>query len=446
MNSNELLKNWYVTNFKTFEDNLNGESKSKFHQVRKDALSKFRELDFPTLKDEDWRYTNISPMLNYNFRQPARVKIKNEQIEKFLFNKKDFITLVFVNGYYDETLSSIPKEVKGLTIKNLSTAIKENFNITEKYLARFALYNSNIFTALSTAFLKEGAFILVEKNSVIEKPIQILYVTATGENVITNPRNLFVVEENAQVKIVEIHKSLEENLNFTNTVTEVIVDNNAVVEHIKFQDENLRSFHVSRLEVDLEKSSNYSSYNVSIGAAISRNDSNARFNDEGGECTLNGLYLTQGEQLVDNHTMIDHAKPHCNSHELYKGVMNDKSRAVFNGKVLVRKDAQKTNAFQENKNILLSEEAIVDTKPQLEIFADDVKCSHGATIGQLSKDALFYLRSRGFGEEFARTTLIYAFASDVVHSISIPEVRDRLEAMLAEKLLKQKETVSLITE
>ncbi|MDP3831225.1 MAG: Fe-S cluster assembly protein SufD, partial [Ignavibacteriaceae bacterium] len=319
-------------------------------------------------------------------------------------------------------------------------------NITEKYLARFALYDTNIFTALSTAFLKEGAFILVEKNSVIEKPIQILYVTATGENVITNPRNLFVVEENAQVKIVEIHKSLEENLNFTNTVTEVIVDNNAVVEHIKLQDENLRSFHVSRLEVDLEKSSNYSSYNVSIGAAISRNDSNARFNDEGGECTLNGLYLTQGEQLVDNHTMIDHAKPHCNSHELYKGVMNDKSRAVFNGKVLVRKDAQKTNAFQENKNILLSEEAIVDTKPQLEIFADDVKCSHGATIGQLSKDALFYLRSRGFGEEFARTTLIYAFASDVVHSISIPEVRDRLEAMLAEKLLKQKETVSLITE
>lgn len=436
MTLNNELKNWYVTNFKMFEEGLNGESKSKFHLVRKDALSKFRELEFPTTKDEEWKYTNISPLLNYNFRQPVSTKLKPEQIEKYLFNTKDFITLVFINGFYDESLSSVPKEIKGLTVKNLSAALKENSPICEKYLSRFAPYQSSIFTALSTAFVKEGTFVHVEKNAIIEKPIQLLYLTATGENIITNPRNLFVIENNAQVKIVEIHKSLEENVNFTNLVTEVVVEENAIVEHVKLQDENLKSFHISRLEVDLKKSSNYASYNVSIGAWIARSDINARFNDEGGECTLNGLYLAHENQLVDTHTLIDHAKPNCNSHELYKGVMDDKSRAVFNGKVMVRKDAQKTNAFQENKNILLSDEAVVDTKPQLEIFADDVKCSHGATIGQLSKEGLFYLRSRGFSEELARTTLIYAFASDVVHSISISEVRDKLEEMLAEKLLK----------
>lgn len=436
MNENLELKNSYINTFKSFEESLNGESLLPVHQIRKDAISKFSELNFPTLKDEEWKYTNLTPLLNFSFKQANRVNIKHEEIEKYLFDNNDFITLVFVNGYLDKSLSNIPKELEGLQIKHLADAIKENSEEVNKYLTRFALYDNNIFTALSTAFINEGAFISVEKNAIIEKPIQLLYITSAENEIITNPRNLFIAKENSQVKIVETYASLCDNVNFTNVVTEVIVEESAVVEHIKFQHENLKSFHISRLEVELEKTSNYASYNICIGASIARTDINAKFNGSNAECTLNGLYLTEENQLVDNHTLIDHAKPHCNSYERYKGVMDGSSRAVFNGKVMVRQDAQKTNAFQENKNILLSDDAMVNTKPQLEIFADDVKCSHGATIGQLDAEALFYLRARGFSSELARTTLIYAFASNVVHSISIPEVRHRLENILEEKLLR----------
>jgi Fe-S cluster assembly protein SufD len=287
---------------------------------------------------------------------------------------------------------------------------------------------------LSTAYIKDGAFIFVPDGKIIKDAFHILLLTTSGDDkILTQPRNLFVAGKNSQVTIIEHYSSLYEDIYFTNAVTEIYADESAVVDHIKLQEESKKSFHIGRMEVDQERASNFSSHSISFGADLSRNDFNTRFKDEGGESTLNGLFLIEGTQLFDVHTMIDHAKPHCNSHEHYKGILDDKSRGVFNGKVMVRKDAQKTNAFQENNNIILSDDALINTKPQLEIFADDVKCSHGATIGQLDKDSMFYLKSRGISEETARTILIHAFAIDVIQSIKVQPIKDYVEEILSKR-------------
>jgi Fe-S cluster assembly protein SufD len=257
--------------------------------------------------------------------------------------------------------------------------------------------------------------------------------TRAEENILTQPRNLFVAGKNSQVTIIEHYASLDENIYFTNAVTEIFADENAVVDHVKLQEESKKAFHIARMEIDQEKNSNFSSHAISLGGDISRNDFNSRFNDKGSECMMNGLFLTDGTQLFDVHTLIDHAKPHCNSHEHYKGILDDKSRGVFNGKVIVRQDAQKTNAFQENNNIILSDDALINTKPQLEIFADDVKCSHGATIGQLDEEAMFYLKSRGIGEETSKSILIHAFASDVIKSIKVDAIKNYVEKILSDR-------------
>jgi Fe-S cluster assembly protein SufD len=278
----------------------------------------------------------------------------------------------------------------------------------------------------------------VHDNKIVDEPINILFITAAGEEkILSQPRNLFVAGKNSQVTIIERYASLDNGIYFTNVVSEIVTGENSSINHIKIQEEGLKAFHVSRTEVDQEKNSNFVSYSISLGGEISRYDLNSKFNDEGGECSLNGLYLLTGNQLYDTHSLIDHAKPHCTSHEHYKGILDDTSRGVFNGKVIVRKDAQKTNAFQENNNIILSDGALVNTKPQLEIFADDVKCSHGATVGQLDQDSLFYLRSRGIGEEKARDILIHAFASDVIKSIKVEQVKNYLEEILEGRFNKK---------
>ncbi len=259
------------------------------------------------------------------------------------------------------------------------------------------------------------------------------YLVTNENKILVQPRNLFVAAKNSQSTIIEHYASLNEDTYFTNSVTEIVAEENAFIDHVKLQEESLKAFHIGRMDIHQERNSNFVSHLISFGAEISRNDFTSRFNDEGGECMLNGLYLIEGNQLFDAHTLIDHAKPHCNSHEHYKGILMDSSRGVFNGKVIVRKDAQKTNAFQENNNIILSNDALVNTKPQLEIFADDVKCSHGATIGQLDNDAMFYLKSRGIGVDAARAILIHAFASDVVRYIKLNAVRDYVEGILKKK-------------
>jgi Fe-S cluster assembly protein SufD len=429
------FKEWFVKNFKTFEDNLNGEKTPELHRIRKEALKNFSDLSLPTLKDEEWRYTNISPLLKHNFNLPPEdLKISDELVNKYLFAEMDSNILIFINGKFSEENSKLLNLPEGTIAGSISDAIKNNPEIIEEYFGKYASYDNQIFTALSTAYTMDGAFFYVPDGKIVENPIHIIFITTASEDkIITQPRNLFVASENSQVTIIEHFVSENDDIYFTNTVTEIVAENNAVVDHYKIQEESKNAFHIARLEIDQERNSNFTSHSISTGGAITRNDINARFNGNGGECTLNGLFLLEDKQLFDAHTLIDHANPLCNSHEHYKGILDDSSRGVFNGKVLVRQDAQKTNAFQQNNNILLSNNALVNTKPQLEIFADDVKCSHGATIGQIDEDARFYLKSRGIGEEAANAILMHAFASDVIKSMKIESVRNYLEDILSKR-------------
>ncbi len=429
------INQYYIKQFDEFEKSLNGEKTSEFHQLRKSAINNFEKINLPTLKDEEWRHTDISSLLNHSFSPDyKKEKVSQKVISKFLFDKLEHSLLVFVNGAYSPELSKLIDIPKGVIVESLAEAIKNNNPIVKKHLGNYAKNENFFFTTLSSAFIKDGAFIYVPDGKLVEDPIHIIFYTkASDKKVLTQPRNLFVAGKNSQVSIIEHYVSDKEDIYFTNAVTEIVTDENAIVDHTKLQEESSRAFHIARMEVDQERSSNFASHLISLGAEISRNDFNARFNDEGSECMLNGLFMINNGQLFDAHTMIDHAKPHCNSYEHYKGILQDKARGVFNGKVMVRPDAQKTNAFQENNTILLSDDAVMNTKPQLEIFADDVKCSHGATIGKLNDEAKFYLKSRGIGEESATAILIHAFASDVITTIKIPALRDYLEEIITKR-------------
>lgn len=429
------IKDWYISNFGEFEKRLNGGKESSIHQNRKDALSNFSRLQFPTIKDEEWKYTSIAPLLKHNFVPSSDKKIvSKELIKSLLFDEMEHSLIVFINGRYSAEKSILLDLPDGVIVGSISDEIKKNNKKLLKHFSKYADHQNHIFTALSTAYTEDGAFIYVPAGKIVEEPIHIIFITDSGnEKILTQPRNLFVAENNSQATIIEHYVGKENEIYFTNAVTEIVAEENAVVDHIKLQEESKKAFHIARMEVDQERSSNFSSHLISTGADLTRNEFNAKFNDEGGECTLNGLYMIDGTQLFDAHTLMDHAKPHCNSHEHYKGILDDKSRGVFNGKIIVRQDAQKTNAFQENNSILLSNEALVNTKPQLEIFADDVKCSHGATIGQMDDDAKFYLKSRGIGEEASKGILLHAFASDVITSIKIESVRNYIEKIITEK-------------
>ena len=305
-------------------------------------------------------------------------------------------------------------------------------------LARYARFQSHAFVALNTAALEDGAFISIPRNAVVDEPIHLLFVsTATEHPTVSHPRTLILAGENSQATIVETYVGPEGDVYFTNAVTEVVCAENAVIDHYKVQRESLAAFHIATMQVQLARSSNFTSHSIGLGGRLVRNDANAVLGGEGGECTLNGVYLANGRQLMDNHTAIDHAMPHCNSHEVYKGIIDGHARGVFNGKIFVRPDAQKTDAKQTNQTLLLSPDAQIHTKPQLEIFADDVRCTHGATIGQFSADALFYLRARGINKDDARALLTYAFASDIVSRIKVEPIRAQLDhALLSERALE----------
>jgi Fe-S cluster assembly protein SufD len=429
------IKDWYISNFGEFEKRLNGGKESSIHQKRKDALSNFSRLDFPTIKDEEWKYTSIAPLLKHNFVPNYEKKdVSKEFIKSLLFDEMEHSLIVFINGRYSAEHSDLLNLSKGVIVGSIADEIKNQNEILLKHFGKYADYGNHIFTALSTAYTDDGAFVYVPAEKIIEDPIHIIFITNSAEEkILTQPRNLFIAGKNSQVTIIEHYFGNDGEIYFTNSVTEIVAEENAIVDHIKLQEESKKAFHIARMEVDQERSSNFSSHLISTGADLTRNDFNAKFNDEGGECTLNGLYMIDGTQLFDAHTLMDHAKPHCNSHEHYKGILDDKSRGVFNGKIIVRQDAQKTNAFQENNSILLSDEALVNTKPQLEIFADDVKCSHGATIGQMDDDAKFYLKSRGIGEEASNSILLHAFASDVITSIKIESIRNYIEKIISDK-------------
>ena len=435
MNKTIEIKDWYLSNFGEFEKRLNGGKESFVHTKRKEALSNFSRLEFPTIKDEEWKYTSIVPLLKYNFVPSYEKKeVSKDFIKSLLFDELEHSLIVFINGRYSAEHSNLLNLPKGVIVGSIAEEMKKNNEVLQKHFGKYANYQNHIFTALSTAYTDDGAFIYIPSEKIVEEPIHIVFIAASeDEKILVQPRNLFVAEKSSQVTIIEHYVSADEGVHFTNAVTEIVAEENAVVDHIKLQEESKKAFHIARMEVDQERNSNFASHLISTGADLSRNEFNARFNDEGGECKLNGLFMIDGTQLFDAHTLMDHAKPHCNSHEHYKGILDEKSRGVFNGKVIVRQDAQKTNAFQENNNILLSDEALVNTKPQLEIFADDVKCSHGATIGQMDEDAKFYLESRGIGEETSKSILLHAFASDVITSIKIESIRNYIEEIITKK-------------
>jgi Fe-S cluster assembly protein SufD len=429
-------KEWYLAQFESFEKKLNGESKLPIHQFRKSAVAKLAELQFPTIKDEEWKYTDLLPLLQHKFNPAiaAPVEVSRKQIEPFLFNHAEYNTLVFVNGAFREKLSNIIDGDDKFVVLPLRAAFETQQEIIKKFLGKNVEQKQYIFPELNAAFLQDGAFVLIKKNAVLAHPVHILYVSASDEELAIQPRNLFILEENAQASLIENYETISGSSSFTNAVSEVFLGKSANLSHVRIQNESRNSFHVSLSEAVLDQASVYTYHNVDLGGKMARNNFHIRFAAGEAECHLNGLYLVKDEQLIDNHTLIDHAKANCRSNELYKGVLTGKSRAVFNGKVLVRKDAQKTNAFQSNKNILLSDNALVDTKPQLEIFADDVKCSHGATIGQLDEESLFYLRSRGLSYEQARNILIFAFAKNVVETIKHEEVLAYIENKIHEQL------------
>ena len=424
----------YRENFARFEARFGDSGPIWLRSMRREAMKRFSELGFPTLRDEDWKYTNLRPLAKVEFGPaPSDLdSLSSESLRQLAFAGLGQVRLVFVNGEFAPGLSALDSLPEGLRVAPLSDLLEKESQKIENHLGRYADGQNEAFGALNTAFLREGAFIHVAANRLIEEPIQVLFlVTEKASDSLTCPRNLFLIDANSQASIIENYSALAENRYFTNAVTEVVVADNAVLDHYKLEVESPEAFHVGCTQTRQGRDSTYRMHNMSFGGLLVRNNIGTVLDGPGGYCALNGLFVTSGKQQVDNFTIMEHAQPHCDSRELYKGILDDRSRGVFHGRIIVRKGAQKTDSKQTNDNLILSDNALINTKPQLEIYADDVKCTHGATIGQLEKDGLFYLRSRGIEEQAARSLMIYAFASQVLAKIGHQPLRDQLHAHLA---------------
>jgi Fe-S cluster assembly protein SufD len=406
--------------------------------LRDRAAARFTALGFPTVRDEEWRFTNVAPIASAEFKLAGAdsARVSESELAGYLYSGADH-RIVIVNGVFAPDLSHAAGLPPGVVAGSLAAAVTEQPDIVQRYFGQLADFGTRAFTALNTALAADGAFVYIPDGVVVEKPLHVLFVTTNGDApVMTSARALIVAGDRTQVRIVETFAGPRGSAYFTNAVTELVAGENAVVDHYKVQEESFDAFHIAAMHMHAARSANFSSHSFSLGGRLARNDATALLDGEGAECTLNGLYLADGERLVDNHTMIDHAKPHCPSHEIYKGILGGKARAIFNGKIVVRQDAQKTDAKQTNRALLLSDDASINTKPQLEIFADDVKCTHGAAIGQLDDDAIFYLRARGLTYFEARDMLIHAFAGDILDRVKIDSLKQALEGELYAQLAK----------
>jgi Fe-S cluster assembly protein SufD len=417
-----------------FEQRVAAKSPPWLNSLRRSGNAHFAELGFPTTEDEEWRFTNVRPIAEMTPQAaPNNSRVTEKEIEPFLFGKMASRRLVFVDGKFHPELSS-PGKNNGVKVLNLANSIQADENVLSQHLGRYARYDDNAFAALNTSMIEDGAMVTIAAKTKVEEPIFLLFVSAGRvEGAVTNPRVLVVAQERSEAKIIEKYVTLGDQPHFTNVVTELVLEESARVEHCKVQDESLNAFHVATIASYQKRNSHLLTHSISLGASIARNNVIPVLDAEGCECVMNGLYLGRDTQLVDHHTAIHHAKPNCNSHEFYHGILDGKSQGVFNGKIFVRPDAQKTDAKQTNRNLLLSDEATIHTKPQLEIFADDVKCTHGATVGQLEDQHIFYLRARGIGLEMARRMLVHAFASDIVNRITMEEVRAELDDLFFER-------------
>lgn len=405
--------------------------------IRRSAMARFCELGFPTTRHEEWRFTNVSVLSRTSFESSAgdAGDVSSQMVESYRILDADGIVLVFVNGCFCESLSSITDLPAGVTICSLAHALKAHPSVVEKQLTRHAKFEDEAFVALNTALMEDGAFIRVSKGTVIDRPIHILHINhAEGHPRASHPRTLIVAGENSQATIIESFVSLGSGLCFCNPVTELIVEDGAVVDHYKLLRENASSYHVGTMQITLGRSSNVSAHTLCFGGDVIRNNVNVLLDGAGGDCSVKGLYVLEGTQQVDNHLVIDHAQPHCDSREFYKGVLGGHSKGIFSGRIIVREGAQKTDAKQTNKSLLLSNDAQVESKPQLEIYADDVKCTHGATIGQINEEAIFYLQTRGISAQSAREILIYAFARESADEIRLDRLRAVVETLVADRI------------
>ena len=431
----EGTKDIYLANFAQLEKDIANNGQSWTLPMRQAAMSRFTELGFPTTHLEEWKYTNVTPLARIPF-QPAQHgsrAMTSEELTAATIPALVGTQLVFVNGHYAPEFSSLRALPRGAEVGDLATILARHPDWLEAHLARYASDEEQAFVALNTAFMQGGAAVYIPRGSVVEAPIHLLFIAIPrGEAIVSYPRNLIVMEDDTQATVVESYIAPADDVYFTNAVTEMVLGQNAIADHCKLEWESPGAFHIATLQVHQHRSSNFTSHSIAVGGVLVRNDLNVALTGEGGESTLNGLFMGTGQQHIDNHTRIDHAKPYCTSRELYKGILDTKARGVFNGKIVVHKDAQKTDAVQTSKNLLLSEDASIDTKPQLEIFNNDVKCSHGSTIGRLGEESIFYLRSRGLGKEAARSLLTYAFASEIVNRIKLESIRTKLnDALLA---------------
>ncbi len=427
------LKDKLVSSFLAFEDYIDNDS--PIHELRNHAIKVFEDQGFPTKKQEAWKYTSLKSLLKEDLsvfpKKDAAIDIKD--VKKYFLHEIDTYKVVFVDGVYSSFLSQTTHD--GMDICLLSAALsKEKYKpVIETYFNKAAQEDG--LTSLNTAFAREGAYIYIPRNKEVHKPIEILnFYTGAEISLMLQPRNLIIVGENAHVQIIERHQSLSNNSVLTNSVTEIFVEKRAMVDYYKIQNDLPEASLIDNTYVKQELHSVCSMHTFSFGGKLTRN--NLNFYQLGERCNsiMKGVTILEDQQHVDHNTLVHHTAPNCESHQDYKGIFDDRSTGVFNGKILVDKDAQKLDAFQQNNNILISDKATINSKPQLEIFADDVKCSHGCTIGQLDEDALFYLRSRGIGQKEARALMMYAFANNVLESVKIPELKKRITKLIAKKI------------
>lgn len=407
------------------------ESATWLKQMRENAFDSFERTGFPTPENEEWKYTNVAPINKETF--DISVDKTEVEVERFVYEEAKTSQVVFVNGVFNSeasNLSALPEGVVALNLKDALRDEKYESRIKEN-LARVVDYNENGFTALNTAFVNDGAFLFLPKDVKVETPLHLIFISAEG--VASFPRILLIAERGSEATIIENYVSVPPAVagvydsSFTNAVVEIVLADDAKLKHYRVQRESVSAFHVGTTKAELNRGSSYNSTNINLGASLSRHNVSVKFNETGGEAWVDGLYFVGDGQHTDTHSLIDHAMPHCTSHQIYKGVLDGKSRAVFNGKVFVHKDAQQTDAQQTNRNLLLSTDARIDTKPQLEIYNDDVKCAHGATVGQLEDDELFYLLSRGLHAELARNLLTYGFAEEIINKIEIESIKKQLD-------------------
>jgi Fe-S cluster assembly protein SufD len=420
------MKESILASFAQLEKNIGSADSPFLRRLRNTAIARFDELGFPGLKDEEWRFTPLQSLYRQQFSladKATELKLAPKR-PSFLLPKA--IRMVFVDGFFDPALSTLADLPAGCRLTTVSESLQKNPQPVESTFGRLTNIESNVFAALNSAFVQDGIVLHLAANCVVDRPIHLQFLE-TGRGVMSFPRILAIADHHSQACIVETHSTLGSAADFTSAVSEISLADEARIDHYRINDVSTQSFHFAAQHVKQQRGSNFRSHAITLGGSLVRNDISASLASAGCECTLNGLYFVDGNRLVDNHTIIDHAMPHCNSHELYKGIITDKGKGVFNGKIFVRQDAQKTDAKQTNQTLLLSPDAAIDTKPQLEIFADDVKCTHGATVGQLDDEMLFYLRTRGIGKNEAEAMLQYAFANDILERIEVAPLRETLE-------------------